>query len=86
MSFSDLVIEDAWERAGGRCECRRSSCGHGRRCNCRLRWVDRGDDESRYGWEAHHKRAVHNGGADTLSNCEIICIDCHKNTRSYGRR
>lgn len=34
----------------------------------------RGNDYSPYGWEAHHKTAVSAGGADTLSNCEILCI------------
>lgn len=28
MPFSDRVVEVAWERAEGRCECKRVRCGH----------------------------------------------------------
>ena len=87
MAFSDAVVRAAWQRAGGRCECGRSSCGHGPwRCGKVLNWYSRGNDYVSGGWEAHHKIAVSSGGSDTLSNCEILCISCHKNTGSYGRR
>ena len=86
MAFSDSVIAAAWQRAGGMCECGRNSCGHGPwRCNKTLNWNARGNDYAAGGWEAHHKTAVASGGTDTLSNCEILCIACHKNTRTYGR-
>lgn len=87
MAFSYNTVLAAWQRAGGRCECRRSSCGHGPwRCSKVLNWNSRGNDNAPGGWEAHHKVAVAVGGSDALSNCEILCISCHKNTRSYGRR
>lgn len=35
--------------------------------------------------EAHHEHSVRAGGGDELSNCKILCIDCHKKTRSYGK-
>lgn len=70
MAFAQSVIDDAWRRAGGRCE----------RCGRELLAQSRGS-ESVYGWEAHHKTA---GDPDTVSNCEILCQDCHKQTRSYG--
>ena len=87
MAFSDLTIRQAWQRSGGRCECERSSHGHGYtgRCTQRLMFNLRGNDYSPYGWEAHHKTAVSSGGGDTLSNCEILCMSCHKKTGSYGR-
>lgn len=85
MAFSRNVVLEAWERSGGRCECCRKTCGHLSRCNKKLKWEDRGDDDSSYGWEAHHKTAVASGGKDIASNCEILCIPCHKNTGSYGR-
>ncbi len=86
MAFSSTVIAAAWQRSGGRCECCRNSCGHGYyRCGRVLNWNARGNDYSPFGWEAHHKTAVASGGSDTLSNCEILCIPCHKNTRTYGR-
>ena len=76
MGFSASVKQRARELAGGRCECERKSCGHPGRCNKILR---------RPYWNAHHRRAVKSGGGDTLSNCEALCLQCHKNTRTYGQ-
>ncbi len=85
MRFSQAVIQEAWKRAGGRCECERTECKHGRsRCNKELVWDNHFEGEPG-AWEAHHKIAVASGGTDTVSNCEILCLDCHKKTRSYGR-
>jgi len=80
MVFSESIIKEAWQRAGGRCECERGLCGHNGRCGKQLEWNARGL-ESYGGWEAHHIIA---GGVDTANNCEILCQGCHKNTRSYG--
>lgn len=82
MAFPTQVIEAAWSRAGGKCECRRNSHDHSYvRCNKQLSWNNRGKDGYRGCWEAHHVNSL---GTDSLSNCEILCCDCHKNTRSYG--
>jgi 5-methylcytosine-specific restriction endonuclease McrA len=35
-------------------------------------------------WHAHHKVSQDANGVDTLGNCEILCVNCHKNTESYG--
>ena len=35
--------------------------------------------------EAHHKTSVTAGGGDNLSNCQILCIPCHKDTHTYGK-
>ena len=87
MAFSNATVLAAWQRAGGRCECGRSNCGHGPwRCGKVLNWNSRGKDYASGGWEAHHKVPVYLGGSDTLSNCQILCIPCHKNTPSYGGR
>ena len=80
MAFSDSTISQAWTRAGGSCECTRASHGHWGRCGRTLSWNFRGS-ELQGGWEAHHITA---GGSDSLSNCEILCQDCHKKTQSYG--
>jgi len=80
MVFSDSTILQAWQRAGGKCECGRDSCGHYGRCGKQLEWNARGS-EFYGGWEAHHVTA---GGPDTASNCEILCQSCHKKTRTYG--
>lgn len=84
MAFPESIVKKAWERAGGKCECRRKTCGHSGRCNKQLVWDNRGEGP-RGAWEAHHITAVASGGDDTLSNCEILCLECHKNTGSYGR-
>lgn len=73
MGFPESVINDAWERACGHCE----SCGK--------ELVKANHDEGQRGaWEAHHIKAKKDGGTDRLSNCKILCLDCHKKTSSYG--
>lgn len=74
MAFSLQVVTSAWNNAKGHCE----------KCDKQLSWDNRGR-EGRGSWEAHHKNAVSSGGSDTLSNCKILCFDCHKNTRTFGR-
>ena len=77
MAFPDSVVEAAWRRAGGRCECRRRSHNHRYvRCNKQLVWHNRGR-EGRGKWEPHHRSST---AGDTLSNCEILCWDCHTGT------
>ncbi len=80
MTFSESVIDQAWTRSGGACECRRTSHDHASICKKNLIKSNRGREG--YGaWEAHHINA--NGG-DGLSNCEILCWACHKKTGSFG--
>ncbi len=76
MAFPQEVIDAAWRRAGGKCECTRTGCVHNGRCNKALRAG---------AWHAHHRTAQAADGPDTLSNCECLCVDCHENTASYGR-
>lgn len=70
MVFQNSVVDIAWIKANGQCE----------RCGKELLKVARGK-ETALGWEAHHKIA---GGSDMTSNCEILCQECHKKTKSYG--
>ena len=90
MAFSNATVLAAWQRAGGRCECGRSNCGHGPwRCRTPMEYAADYFDYNDYapdGWEAHHKVPVYQGGSDTLANCQILCIPCHKKTPSYGGR
>ena len=84
-TFPDDVVEAAWKRSGSRCECTREHSWHkGRRCPQTLKKEHRGDDTKSTGWETHHKTSQASGGSDTLSNCEILCMRCHKATRTYG--
>jgi len=81
MAFTKEVILEAWKRSGGRCECRRTTHNHPYiRCNKDLVWDNQGR-EGRGKWEAHH---INSNGPDVLSNCEILCFDCHTKTRSFG--
>ena len=84
MAFPQSVVDDAWERSGGKCECRRTTHGHNGRCNNQLNYGSRGNDNSPGCWEAHHIVSVDSGGSNTLSNCEILCCPCHKKTQTYG--
>jgi hypothetical protein len=74
MVFPEPIKDSAFVRSKGRCECHRPSHGHTRRCTTRI-W-------RRRNVHYHHVNAY---GGDTLSNCEALCIKCHKLTRSYGR-
>lgn len=76
MAFPESVIDQAWERADGACECKRTSHGHGPICGKNL--IRSNPGRAGYGaWEAHH---IDSSGPDTLSNCEILCWDCHEKT------
>lgn len=74
MAFPEDVKDAAFKRSRGRCECRRKSHSHGVRCNTTI-WRHRNV-------HFHHINAY---GDDILSNCEALCIKCHRLTRSYGR-
>ncbi|MEW5951086.1 MAG: HNH endonuclease signature motif containing protein [Elusimicrobiota bacterium] len=81
MGFPESIIKEAWQRANGRCECRRKEHNHLYiRCNKELVWENRGRENGRGAWEAHHRISVESGGDNTLSNCEILCWDCHSKT------
>jgi len=76
--FSDWLIERAWIRSGGKCECQRTKHVHWGRCNKALARSSQGDRDSSYGWEAHSKSGLH---LDSLTDCEILCWNpCHKST------
>ena len=76
MAFPDSVKDQAFQRSGGRCECRRETHGHYGRCSTTV---------TRHGAQYHHIIAESKHGPDTLSNCEVLCVPCHKKTQSYGR-
>jgi 5-methylcytosine-specific restriction endonuclease McrA len=78
MAFSTTVKQQAYNRSGGRCECRRKDHQHAfGRC---LKYF-----LSVRSAEFHHKHASSLGGGDGMSNCEVLCPACHQLTKSYGR-
>jgi len=80
MAFDDETIAAAWGRSGGRCECERATHGHVGRCGKMLAENNRGRESGWGSWEAHHRLSVQSGGSDALSNCEVLCWDCHSRT------
>lgn len=89
MAFSEETIKAAFERSNGKCEC---GMRHGmflgsdaphilpNQCPITFEYNEKGDK-----WHAHHIKAAKDGGSDELSNCRILCLECHYLTHSYGR-
>ena len=76
--FSDEIVDKAWERSGGYCECEDVVHGHSGKCHKLLLKSSRGDRDNIFGWEAHSISGLH---LDSVSDCEILCWDpCHKAT------
>lgn len=75
MAFTEQTKDEAYKRSGGRCECDREhpwvqgAPHHGGRCPTKV---------TRHGAEYHHKTAVASGGSDYLSNCQVLCLTCHR--------
>lgn len=77
MAFSSEIIAQAWLRAQERCECTRKTHNHYGRCIKEL-ILDKRGREGYGAWEAHHRDSDPEN--NSLSNCEILCWDCHKKT------
>ena len=81
QKIPDNVVEEAWIRCKGQCECTNEDHYHGiHKCKTRLYKPSRGRD-SRMGWEANLKDP---DGPATLENCEILCHSCYTRTHSFG--
>ncbi len=83
--FPEDVRKKAFARAGGRCECTAEHLSAGNpphrsgRCPRHFSYEQKAGEGK---WEAHHIKA---GGSGTLENCKILCVECHKLTKSYGK-
>jgi hypothetical protein len=76
MTFPESVVEQAWRRAGGRCECRQGRL-HSHlqtRCDEHLIRENRGRSGGG-GWEACRISTLH---GYTVTNCQILCWHCHQ--------
>jgi len=85
-TFPDEELKKALKRADGRCECTRTNpdcLKRHDRVRCSVRGLTLGNQGTK--WHAHHRFSQDEGGKDIASNCEILCIPCHKATRTYGR-
>jgi hypothetical protein len=70
--FSGELIEKAWIRSGGRCECVSTTHNHVGKCYKMLLKSYRRDRKSEFGWEAHSISGLY---LDSLSDCEILCLE-----------
>ena len=78
MAFLDSVVKAAWEKCGGRCECRRRSHVHLKN-HCNQQLVERSRGRSGTGnWEARYRHGQFSRGRDTIDNCEIVCWSCFR--------
>lgn len=75
MAFSEETKRKIFDNAKGRCQ------GYG--CDKELVYENHTEGE-RGAWDAHHIIPVKDGGTDEASNGKALCLDCHKNTSSYG--
>ena len=73
MKFSRQMIDRAWKRSEGFCECDHGSHIHEGRCNRVLFKFLRGKMDSDWGWEVHSKTGRYN----RLSDSEILCSRCY---------
>ena len=77
MEFSDAIIEQAWLRSDGKCECERATHKNWGKCNTLVIKSSRGDGHKILGWETHSKSGLY---LNSPSDCEIFCWNCHKAT------
>ena len=77
MPFREDIVERAWRRSGGNCECTQTSHGHGGSCDKPLKKESRGNGSDPSGWET---RSVSGQYRNLASDCEILCWGCHKLT------
>ena len=73
MAFSEEIKRKIFDNARGKCE----------KCGKALIYGNHKEGESG-AWEAHHKTSVNSGGQDVASNGKALCLQCHKNTYTYG--
>ena len=73
MAFSDRVLREAWRRAGGRCECPRTTHDHYGKCNQTLVWRNRNRD-GLGGWQEHSKSGQYE---DSVKDCQLLCWGCY---------
>ena len=73
------LVEQAWARAGGKCECKRIGCQHpGGRCGNTLNQkAFHLDDED--GW---YVRLINEFGPQKMFNIEVACSKCFNKLKS----
>jgi hypothetical protein len=82
MAFPEPLIQAAWRRSGGQCECTSDGHGHGKRCGTRLLSTLQAA-EGGAGRTASRRASW---GTDVLANCEIRCTRCQRPQVAPNRR
>jgi len=73
MQISEDLLKSAFEKAGGKCECRNEKHDHRkRRCNRNLFWNNKGKGAQGV-WEARVR-----GKGIGVGDVEIVCWKCYK--------
>ena len=75
MTFSEAVKREALDRARNICEC----AGCDRHDSCYLLFLGSGLTTH---FDHINPKAL--GGSDTLENCRVLCVPCHRATPTYG--
>ncbi len=87
--LTDDIVENAWTRAQGRCECAERSHHHPSRCGKPLDWAQRGKATHAAAWEALQNGPKTLGGWEAVNQTRILCWACYATTtgsRSQGRQ
>jgi hypothetical protein len=72
--FSSSIVQQAWTRSGGRCECTSGSHQHASRCGRALVWERRTGENKPGAWVADSKSGRFSPEA---ADCEIVCWTCY---------
>ncbi|MDR2943488.1 MAG: HNH endonuclease [Methanosarcinales archaeon] len=75
IAFTKETKQKIFDNAGGKCQ----------KCDKQLSRENHQEGQ-RGAWDAHHKTSVASGGKDIASNGKALCLKCHKETPTYGRR
>jgi hypothetical protein len=77
MAIQDDIVRKAWERASGQCECEKRTHPHFYvPCAKPLVWENRG----KKGWGGWQIKLVEPTGAESVTNCEVVCMTCYELT------
>lgn len=83
MEIPESVVREAWERSGGRCECRNVRHNHPNiKCDRQLIWENRDIDRSQGAWKICVK--PHDGQV-TADLCEVLCCECYHLKRIHQK-
>ena len=77
MPFPLKIVEAAWKRSHGMCECKRVTHGHAIPHKMRLTWENRRKEGSGK-WEAYSLTGEYR---EEVYDCIILCWDCYEAMR-----